>query len=279
MGFAANYFQAKGQAGMLQGQATSSRNQATLTRLQGEGEKKKAEADAQSIETAARLNNELEAEKQRQTRKNQSAAAASARNSRTGSGFMLDEGTGGRAEESALEMYERGIANMAQSASIASLNAQQRAISTRREGDMAQMQANINAMGYDAEAAMYEGQARGIRKGARIGLIGGLIGSGLGVDNGFYNAYNAKRDQQIRNKEQVGAGNWDALSAGFQGAAAGGVLQGQTGWDLATGYNPYMAPYTINYGRSVGEVFSLFSPDPRKNNKNKQQGESMYSNF
>lgn len=223
---------ALGQASQYDYLKRQSWNKASMTRANGRGRQNKAYADAAGVEQAERLNAELRGQMMRQERRNQSAEKASARVGRAGSGFMISEGTGDAAENQVAAVYDREIANMAQSSSIASLNAQQRAIDLRRSGNAAKLEADIEAMGYDAEAAQYRAAARNTRRGVLMSGLAGAIGGVAGGIAGY------------------GTGG---LSGMVGGATNGGIM----GWDMASGFNPYMAGYGVDMQGSYGNMFSL----------------------
>lgn len=217
-------YQANAQRKIYKAQAQIADKQAELTRVVGTAQKNKAYAEATTTEETARRNAALAAQQQRQMRKNQQAAAGAAETAAASSGFDVGSGSGRAARESTIEQFDEYIGNMAQSNSISSINALQRAIDFRRDGDMQERMANIDALGYEGEAAAYRAQAKAMKRGMLTGAVGSLVG---GVAGGIF--------------------------GGFMGAEQGASM----GWNLGASFNPYTASYTN--GSGLGNLMSIFS--------------------
>lgn len=219
-------YQANAQRKVLKAQSRIATKQAELTRTVGSAQKTKLYADATSTLETAKRNAALEAQEQRQMRRNQEAAAGAAETAAASGGFDVGSGSGRVAREATIAQFDAYIANMAQSSSIGSINAQQRAIDLRREGDMEERMANIDAMNYDGQAAAYRAQAKGVQRGMVKGAIGTVVG---GIIGGI-----------------TGGGSLMAIE---KGASAG--------WNLGASFSPYTASFTSG-GGSWNNLFSMF---------------------
>lgn len=229
--------QANAQRKILKAQSTIATKQAELTRVVGKAKKAKAYAEATTTEETARRNAALSAQQQRQMRRNQEAAAGAAETAAASSGFDVGTGSGRAARESTIEQFDEYIGNMAQSSSIESVNAMQRAIDYRREGEMEERMANIDAIGYEGQAAAYREQAKATKRGMITGAITSAVGA---VAGGIY--------------------------GGVMGAEAGGSM----GWNIGASFSPYTASFTS--GSGLGNLMSIFS-----NNNNSGWGASGWS--
>lgn len=158
-------------------QQQSYRTQAALSRIQGKAQKNAAYADADSIETAARGQQEIAASNLRTLRQNQTRVLGTLRTKQGASGFTA-EGTGSDNEHQAQEYFEKVLADTAQSASINSINAWQTATSTRRQGELAAMASNLQALQYDSAAAQARTASRNILTGT---IINAVVGAGFGI--------------------------------------------------------------------------------------------------
>lgn len=208
----------------LKGQAVMARKQAELTRWVGKAQKSKSYADATTTEETAKRNAVLTAQQMRQMRKSQEKEAGAAEAAMASSGFDVGSGSGKVARESAIEQFDEYISNMAESSSISAINAQQRAIDLRREGDMSERMANIDALGYEGQARAYLAQAKATKQGMITGAIGAAVGATVGA---------------------------------FTGGVMGAEALGSMGWNIGAGFNPYTASTTSGMG--MGNLASMFS--------------------
>lgn len=102
---------------------------------------------------------------------------ASARNARSASGFT-SEGTGDNHTMAAQAYFDKAVLNAALSASIDSINSWQTANATRRQGELAALSSDIQAMQLDASAQQARIASRNILTGT---IINSIVGAGLGI--------------------------------------------------------------------------------------------------
>lgn len=230
-------------------QGASYRTQANLTRLQGQVAKRQADSQAANLEKASEKRLEIAGQEQRTARYNQRLAVGTARAEAGSSGFT-SEGTGAQNEQNVQTVFDYTVAQAAQSASIDSMNLWQNSLAARRQGQLAQMAAEIQAGQYDAAAKQSDSAAKNI-------LGSTLIGAGFGLYTGIRNAgqaataaekHNAVVTMSADNMGLTGDDrtafidtfstneNWAALTGFDYGAA--------NGFNAVNGLNPWTAGFT-----------------------------------
>lgn len=218
---------------------TQSRMKAEMTRLKGKTEAAEAQSDARSIYEQDVANRYLRGMQQRQARREETLAKSAARNKTAASGTNVEQGAS--LEENVRIEWDAQIANMAVSSSIQTANAMQRAIDTERSGQSAERWANVEAMGYDAQANQYRTLARNTRKSMWASSITMLAGALYGGIQGY------------------SIGDAAGLTGGdlFMSTLAGAGQYGDMGWDMGSMMNPYMGGYTVDARRSGSLFYSM----------------------
>lgn len=226
-----------GQASLYDAKKRAAAWNAELTREKGRQARAAAGRAARGVFETDKANKEIRAQQQRQVRREETLAASGARAAAAGSGVNVEAGR--TSEDEVRRAYDERVANLAQSSSIAHANAMQRALAMRQEGDAEAAWAEVEAVGYDAQAAQYGALARGTRQGA----LGSALGSAAAGAYGGYVGYNTLDSK----------GN----KLGGRGALKGANIYGTMGWDLTAGMNPYMAKYTVDLKGSYTDLASL----------------------
>lgn len=230
--------------------------------------RKHANAQATAIEQTARANMAIAGENMMTSRSNQRATLAAAENKRASSGFS--GGTSDQPIRTIEKTLDKQLANLALSASIASLNAWQSAKDTRHQGE-------IQAHAIESQADQYRRAAKSIRNQMWINSISSAANAAAAAYSGYTAASSRNAEltsgmkDQIRGlRTQMNNGSiteeqflsqsasimeqtrsdmvnpWEsAFLSGSQGFAAG--------FDLANSYSPYTAALSGN-------------PNTRKNN-------------
>ena len=249
MGFATQLMSAANTATSYDNKKHTAQNKAKLARVQGEAELAKGKSEAAATRQAARMNAEIAGQQLRQARKEQRKAEGSARAAQSASGFSTD-GTAEAGVDSVNEMYNSYIANMAQSSSIGSINAEQRAVDAMRAGEAAQKYAEVEAIGYDSEAAQYNMLAKNTRNDMWRAGIAGVVGTAFGGITG----YNA---------------------GGLGGMMMGMNDYGNMGWDMTSSFSPYLGQ--VDAAGSYKNFMALFnSKNSGFNNMNNMNTGSPY---
>lgn len=248
--------------------------QAALTRLRGESARNDAQREADDIEEADRANRYLRGMQQRQARGAQRQAVSAARNAHSGNNTTVEAGA--QMEDRVREAWDAQIENMATSSSVTTANAMQRAIDTRYKGVLEQKWAEVEALGYDAQAKQYSALAKATRKSAQFGFIGGLIGgvaggvSGYmsgkenlasvmkGIEAGDYGKLNDAQREALINKAED-----NVVLSTLSGAGDYGSMT----WDLYASTNPFLAGMQIDTKRSSGTLYGLLARGLRGANR------------
>lgn len=209
------------------GQYSAKKNQALVN---GRAQKNAAYAQATSTEQAAKANLRTVAENMARMAGNRRRDMGAARNANAASGFTSD-GSGSKAEEVANKVHTQAMADLARSGSTASMNAQDAAITQRRQGDMALRAAEI-------EAEQYAAMAKASRTGAFMSALGGVVGAVGGAVDGYGRA------------EEFNKANADAIAKGdvkeaslWRNSVLGGVYGSDGGAGLLAATNPFTAAY------------------------------------
>lgn len=226
--------------------------QGQLLRKTAKSAKQQAESQATAITDAAKKNQRVEAENLMRYRENQRIEIGKVRAASSGSGFT-DEGTGDQAETNTREMLDRYIADRAYSASVAMTNAWQAASLTRHKG-------NVEAMGQNIEADLYDMQAKGVRKAANASMFAGILGSAWGAYQGYTNAeaFNSSidvADRQLTNAFDKGLISYDEMQQGINqnqqlrqsptmSAFMGASQVGGIGYHTTAAFSPFIASYS-----------------------------------
>lgn len=234
MGFAQNLTGAAGQASLYD----QKKNQ---TLIQGSAERNRRYAAATQAEEQARAEAAMAGQNMMTMRGNQRRAVASARTAAATRGFT-SEGTGGAMAEDVEQRYEKALADMATDASVRGMNAVNRAIALRREGDEVQRAAEV-------EARLYRRAARETRTGMWVSTAGAVIGAAGGAAQGMAgaeatnaaaDAFNQKYAAQIAAGQIKPAQHVSVAEAGFKGGLHA------TGWgsSMMNAFNPLMSDFT-----------------------------------
>ncbi len=255
-----------GKARQYSAQASAAEQQAALTRLRGESAKNEAYATAAGIEDTDRANKYLRGMQQRQARGQETREVSAARNAHSGTNTTVEAGA--QMEDRVREAWDAQIENMATSSSVSTANAMQRALDTRRRGESAARWAEVEAMGYDAQAEQYRSLAKATRKSAQRGFIGGLLGSVAGGISGYMTG----RDNLALLQEGIANGEYSMLTADEQDALlsraednvvlstlSGAGDYGSMMWDLHAAMNPYLAGMQIDTKGSGQTFYGLLS--------------------
>ena len=180
-------------------------NQARIEKINARTARNRADAQASAIEHTAARNQELAARNLTALRHNQRQEEGALRTARDQ--VMFEEsGTGGASQRDLQLALDAEIDNYAMSASIATVNAWQQAVDTRRQGE-------ITAATHEAQAQQYAMAAEETRRSANFSLIGGIAGGALAA----YKAYNSATDFNASLKKDLDASNASykkALDAG-----------------------------------------------------------------
>lgn len=219
-----------GQASLYDAKKREAAWNAELTREKGRDARAATNREARSVFETDKANKEIRAQQQRQVRREETLAQSGARAAAAGSGVNVEAGR--TSEDEVRRAYDERVANLAQSSSIAHANAMQRALAMRGEGDSAAAWAEVEAVGYDAQAAQYGALARRTRAGA----LGSALAS---VAAGAYGGYVGYQE------------------GGLRGLARGVQAYGTMGWDVTATMNPYIAGHTVDLKESYTDLAAL----------------------
>lgn len=255
-----------GRARQYSAQANAYGQQARLTRIRGEAARGAAEGEANSIEEADRANRYLRGMQQRQARGQETREVSAARNAHSGTNTSVEAGA--QMEDRVREAWDAQVENMATSSSVQTANAMERALSTRRQGESAARWAEVEAMGYDAQAEQYRGLAKATRRSAQVGFIGGLVGAVGGGISGYMSG----RENLESVREGIEAGDYGKLNdeqreALIERAEDNVVLStlsgagdyGSMAWDVYAAVNPFLGGMQIDTKRSSGTLYGLLA--------------------
>lgn len=242
----------------MRSQAKQYQAQASILEANARGTRKAANAQAAYIEQTAKANQSIAGENLMRGRTNQRAALAAAESTRSSSG--LSGGTTGQPVANLRRQLDIELANIAQSASIASINAWQGALDTRRKGEM-------EAYKQEVTADQYRRAAHSIYDSMTTSAISSIASAAIGAYAGYQNA-NANvgaqvdalgkdfsagkitQEQFLQNREALFN---SADSQMMQGALLGASQYGSAAFDIVNSFNPYTAALDAN-------------PSTRKNN-------------
>ncbi len=236
MGFIQNFVGAAGQASLYD----QKKNQ---TLIQGQAERNKRYAAATQTEEQSRAAAAIAGRNMMTVRGNQRRAVASARTAAAARGFT-SEGTGGAAAAEVEARYEKVLSDMAQDASTQGMNAVNRAVTLRREGDEMERAAEV-------EARLYRRAARETRTGAWVSAAGAAIGAAGGAvqsieaanaTNAAADAFNKKYAAQIASGQIKPAEYVSVGKEAFKGALHG------SGWgsSMTNAFNPLMSSFVTD---------------------------------
>ncbi len=255
-----------GRARQYSAQSSMYSQQAALTRLRGQATREAAYAEADTYEETDRANRYLRGMQQRQAREQQRQAVSNARNSHSATNTNVEAGA--QMEDIVREAWDAQVENMATSSSVQTVNAMQRALDTRRKGDLEAKWAEVEAMGYDAQAKQYSMLAKATRKSAQRGFIGGLLGAVGGAISGY--ATGKENLESVR--QGIAAGDYGTLTIDQQDALieraennvvlstlSGAGDYGSMTWDLFAATNPYLAGMQIDTKKSSGTLYGLLA--------------------
>lgn len=230
--------------------------------------RKHANAQATAIEQTARANMAIAGENMMTARSNQRATLAAAENNRAASGFS--GGTSDQPLHSIEKTLDKQLANLALSASIASLNAWQSAKDTRHQGE-------IQALAIESQADQYRRAAKSIRNQMWINSISSVANAAASAYSGYtaatarntaltdgFMSQSASLRTQLQNGtitqdqfNQQSASLWQQTQAAtvnpWESAFLSGSQGFSAGFDIANSYSPYTAAISGN-------------PNTRKNN-------------
>jgi hypothetical protein len=169
--------------------------QSKIERINARTARNRANAQASAVEHTAKRNQELAARDLMTSRANQREAEGSLRVTRDQ--VLIDSsGTGESSLRNQQLALDAEIDNLALSASIATVNAWQKATDIRREGE-------ITAASHAAQAQQLAMAAKETRRSANFSLIGGIAGGALSA----YQAYNSAADYNTSLKKDLDAAN------------------------------------------------------------------------
>ena len=242
----------------MRSQAKQYQAQAGILEANARGTRKAANAQAAYIEQTAKANQSIAGENLMRGRTNQRAALAATESTRSSSG--LSGGTTGQPVANLRRQLDIELANIAQSASIASINAWQGALDTRRKGEMEAYKQEVTADQYRRAAhSIYDSMTTS----AIISIAGAAIGAYAGYQNANANvgaqvdalgkdfsAGKITQEQFLQNREALFN---SADSQMMQGALLGASQYGSAAFDIVNSFNPYTAALDAN-------------PSTRKNN-------------
>jgi hypothetical protein len=220
-------------------QAKQYGTQARVLDMQADATRRAANANANAIEQTARANQEIAGENLMRARTNQRAALATVENQRAASGLTGTSTSQPRhVTEKAIEME---LANLAQSASIASMNAWQGALDERRKGE-------IEAYRLEAQAQQYRHAAKATRRSMLINGISSVVGTAAGAYMGYQSAANSNANLQ----KLVESGSISQATADLFKQNAGlksfmqGMNMGGNAFALTNSFNPWTAAIGSN---------------------------------
>lgn len=219
----------------MRSQAKQYQAQASILEANARGTRKAANAQAAYIEQTAKANQSIAGENLMRGRTNQRAALAAAENTRSSSG--LSGGTTGQPVANLRRQLDIELANIAQSASIASINAWQGALDTRRKGEM-------EAYKQEVTADQYRRAAHSIYDSMTISAISSIASAAIGAYTGYQNSQNAIANADQSTKSQITA---------LGKAHASGLIT-----DAA--YNQQIQSITENHNSVMGQLQSNVLP-------------------
>lgn len=220
-------------------QAKQYGTQARVLDMQADATRRAANANANAIEQTARANQEIAGENLMRARTNQRAALATVENQRAASGLTgTSTSQPRRVTEKAIEME---LANLAQSASIASMNAWQGALDTRRKGE-------IEAARQEAQAKQYRIAAKATRRSMLINGISSVVGTAAGAYMGYQSA--TARNAELKdalNNGTINQATFDKLkvNTGLMSTLQG-MNMGGNAFALTNSFNPWTAAIGSN---------------------------------
>lgn len=242
----------------MRSQAKQYQAQAGILEANARGTRKAANAQAAYIEQTAKANQSIAGENLMRGRTNQRAALAAAETTRSSSG--LSGGTTGQPIANLRRQLDIELANIAQSASIASINAWQGALDTRRKGEM-------EAYKQEVTADQYRRAAHSLYDSITTSAISSIAGAAWGAYTGYQNANAAVGAQMNTLHKELTAGNItetqylqqrgellnNADRIMWSGAYNTASQLGSAAFDITNSFNPYTAALDAN-------------PSTRKNN-------------
>lgn len=227
------------------GQSAQYQQQAAIARMQGQVNRNAANTQAHAIDAAAATNADIANNNLRTMQENKRAAEGSARVQQAASG-LTTEGSGGQNEKDVQLFFDAAINNTAVDASISSIHAFQNAFSTRKQGEIAAMQANLQAIQYESAAKQSKAASHNVMFGTILGAAAGAYTAyqGYNTATASAEAYNNKyglTDGMDGYIDPTGAGLLAAGSAGSWGFGVANML------------NPYTAGMTrgMNWGSNM----------------------------
>lgn len=240
---------AMGQARQYDALKRQASRQAEMTRLKGRIEARAASEDAAAIVDRDVANRYLRGMQQRQARREQTEDVSAARAKASNTNTTVEAGV--TADEHVRMEWDDRIANMATSSSITTTNAMQRALDRQREGESSERWAQVEAMGYDAQANQYRQLAKNTRDGMWMSGILAGVGAVFGGAEGY----------------SIGSGM--GLEGGdlFLSTLSGAATYGEAGWDIGSMLNPYMSGYTADVKKSGETVYGLIGSYGRRTNR------------
>lgn len=195
------------------------------------------------IERTAAANLELDAENLRRAQGNKRGALSARKAQEGGSGFTLDSGSKRVAEESRQDALDREIDNMARSAAISYANMFQQGVDTERS-------AELQAIGYEGQAAQARAAARSMKRGLAYQAI-------LGIAGGALDAYGAVQSNREMEADIARHADWT------------------TEQQEAYRKKHYTSPLLrfgqgADYGGSIGSLFNPFTSALNADNNNRK---------
>ena len=239
LGFLASIYAAKNQAKQYSLNAAQADLKASYTR-------KLAKQDAESIRRAAAKNMDVRAENLRRAQENKRTQLSHTKASQAGAGFDMNTGTAKNTLRAAQDALDMEIANMAREADIAYANMYQKSIDTEKQGE-------IQAIGYEGEAAANRAAAKETKRGIVLQVAGAAIGA-------IANSYQAMSNNRAVYKqldEQLQQGTISQADA-------------QSYWENHRTNTFAAFAQGADYGSSYGSLFNPFTSALNSDNNNRK---------
>lgn len=180
--------------------AAVARANARVARAQGKSQKGQAYGQALRIEEENKVAGRQASDAMARMRAQGNKAVGSIQAARGASGFTA-QGSGMRAQVSAMTQMEEAAQDMAYSRSLQDQSARFGAAMARKSGDIAMMGAEAEGAYQDASAGIYSQMARNAKKAGRLSAVltgsGAVAGAIIGTFIGGNTAIGAKMGAQL----------------------------------------------------------------------------------
>lgn len=241
IGFVGQILSGSGRAAGYDAKKREAWRQASWARLRGKMARQEGETEAWNIFETEKKNKELRGMQQRQARRQQTEDVSRARNVEAGRGTTVEAGN--TASDEVRRSWDQQIENMATSSSVSMANAMQRALDASNKGRNAEAWANVEAMGYEAQAEQYRRMAKDTRQNLWMnGIVSGLSAVAGGVNGYFAGSAAGKSGGELVKSVLSGAGNY-----------------GDTAWDLGSSFNPYLTGLQVDPRGSASNLLGIIS--------------------